>query len=343
MRRVMLRFAGFGVEFVDRDKALRQVEELVRGVVIQPIVVFGPEGCGKTAWLKQSAEILRELGFETIYVNPLHREVIPYTDVKEIAQKFVEGVAEVAGITTQLKLANLATLAVRELLTKWRKKRIGVLVDDVFQAIGLNKAETYVKELLGLIEYPPADYEKIIAIVATSEGVTRERIGRHRWADILPMWNMSREGFEELYKKLPDPKPQFEEVWRLAGGNPYILEQLYQAKWSTDKVIKWIVRSKKLEAFIASLSSTEKVWLLEAIEDPDTLFTRERIPFMLKLVEQNLVVDTLPSRESDSWIDKPPPEKDLEIGIGRDVAWQTPLHKEAIRKVLQTYRWVYTS
>mgnify|MGYP001772883163 CR=1 FL=1 len=31
----------------------------------------------------------------------------------------------------------------------------------------------------------------------------------------------------------------------------------------------------------------------------------------------------------------PPPEKSLELGIGKYVAWQTPLHREAIRKVLE--------
>jgi hypothetical protein len=44
------------------------------------------------------------------------------------------------------------------------------------------------------------------------------------------MWNMSRKGFEELYEKVPGPKPDFEEVWRLTGGNPEMLAKLYQAK-----------------------------------------------------------------------------------------------------------------
>jgi len=34
--------------------------------------------------------------------------------------------------------------------------------------------------LLNLIEYPPGEYEKIVVLVSSSEGVTRERIGRHR-------------------------------------------------------------------------------------------------------------------------------------------------------------------
>ena len=54
-----------------------------------------------------------------------------------------------------------------------------------------------------------------------------------------------------------------------------------------------------------------------------------------KLVELNLVVDDVPSRDPDLWVDEPPPEKDPELGIGKYVAWQTPLHREAVKKALQ--------
>jgi len=75
--------------------------------------------------------------------------------------------------------------------------------------------------------------------------------------------------------------------------------------------------------------------LLEAVEDPDTLFTRERMPLLNKLVELNLVVDAVPERERYLWIDEPPPSKDPELGVGRHVAWQTPLHREAVRRALE--------
>jgi len=141
-----------------------------------------------------------------------------------VVRRFAEVVAEATGVA-QLKLA---TLAVRELLTRWRRRRVAVLVDEVFQAIGLDKAEVYVKELLGLIEYPPAGYDSIVAVVATGEGVTRWRVGRHRWAWLMSMWNMPREGFEELYSRVPGPKPPLEESWKLTGGNPDALSKLYQ-------------------------------------------------------------------------------------------------------------------
>ena len=49
-------------EFTDRDRALAQVVGWAEKGTRWPIVVLGPEGCGKTAFLRQVAEALRSLG-----------------------------------------------------------------------------------------------------------------------------------------------------------------------------------------------------------------------------------------------------------------------------------------
>jgi hypothetical protein len=334
MKRVKLDFVGLKVEFCDRERALKQVEEFAEKGTWHPVVVFGPEGCGKTAWLKQAVEVLNASDFETIYVDPMRKDFVARTDVREVVNKFVEATAEAVGVA-QLKLATLAIDAVKWLISKWKKRRVAILVDDAFQAIGLDKAAIYVKALLGLTEYPPEGYERVVAIVTTSEGVSRAEIGRHRWAELRGMWNMSRKGFEELYKKLPGPKPDFEGVWGLTGGNPEMLAKLYQAKWDIDAVVRALVASKKLDAFVLSLSADERERLLEAVKDPDALFTREGLSLLNKLVELNMVVDSITYRDHFLWIDEPPPQKDLELGVGEHVAWQTPLHRDAIRKAVE--------
>ncbi|MEM4819582.1 MAG: ATP-binding protein, partial [Nanopusillaceae archaeon] len=73
MKKIRLSFANFQIEFADRDLALRRVEEWAERGMTVVHVVYGPEGCGKTAWLRQSAVLLRELGFHVIYVDALHR------------------------------------------------------------------------------------------------------------------------------------------------------------------------------------------------------------------------------------------------------------------------------
>jgi predicted AAA+ superfamily ATPase len=324
---------GLEIEFVDRERALKQVEDFAEKGTRFPIVVFGPEGCGKTAWLKQATFILRELGFEAIYIDPLHRDFIAYTEIKEVVKKLAEATTEVIGVA-QVKLATLALDGMKDLISIWKKKRVAILIDEVFQAIGIDKTEIYVKSLLNLIEYPPASYEAIVSIVTTSEGTARNKIGRHLWALLKPMWNMSRSGFEELYEKIPGQKPPFENIWKITGGNPRMLAQLYEFKWNVELVTKNLAESKKLNTFISFLSNDEKKWLSEAIIDPDSLLTRDRIPLLNKFVELNLVIDAIPERDPRIWIDVPPLERDLELGIGKHVAWQIPLYKESIKKVL---------
>jgi len=282
--------------------------------------------------LKQATEILRELGFEVIYVDPLHRDFIAYTDVSEVVKKLSDALAEVVGVA-QLKLATLAIDVVKELIGVWRKKRVAVLVDEIFQAVGLDKAEIYVKMLLNLIEYPPEIYERIVAVVAASEGLTRSRIGRHRWADLMSMWNMSRDGFKELYEKIPEPKPEFEYVWELTGGNPDVLRRLYRAGWSVEKVITECIAGKEISP---SFIMRWRDWLERAVEDPDVLWSPETPRELVdELVAKNLIMYNMYDRDNWFWIDEPPPRKDLDLGIGEHVAWQTPIHREAVRRSLK--------
>jgi len=332
VKRVKLSFArGVEVEFCDRERAIRQVEEFAERGTRFPIVVFGPEGCGKTAWLKQAAEALRELGFEAIYVDPMRRDFVAHTDVKELVEKFAEAASEAIGVA-QLKLATLAIDAVKWLVGRWRRGRVAVLVDDAFQAIGLDKAAMYVKALLGLVEYPPEGYECIVTIAATSESTSRWEIGRHRWATIRPMWNMSKMGFEELYEKVPGPKPDFEEAWRLTGGNPQMLAKLYELEWNVSAVTRDLVKAKRLK----DLAKRWGRYLKEVVEDPDASFEKD-FPEELKeeLIAKNLIVYDMYDRDPIFWVDEPPPERDLELGIGREVAWQTPLHREAVKKAME--------
>jgi energy-coupling factor transporter ATP-binding protein EcfA2 len=129
------------------------VEELARRGVRAPLVVFGPEGCGKSAWLRQSAEILRVRGYDVVYVDLTHRNYLPYTDIESAATKLSEA-ASIPGME-RAKLAALVIELAKELV-KLGKKKVAVLVDEAFQPIGVRKAAVYVKSLLSLIEYPPA-------------------------------------------------------------------------------------------------------------------------------------------------------------------------------------------
>jgi hypothetical protein len=83
------------------------------------------------------------------------------------------------------------------------------------------------------------------------------------------MWNMSKRGFEGL----PGPRSDFEEVWRLTGGNPEMLARLYEAEWDVGAVVEGLVKAKKLKDLARGWSRE----LREVVEDPDSL-SREDFP-----------------------------------------------------------------
>ncbi len=198
--------------------------------------------------------------------------------------------------------------------------RIAVIIDDAFQVIGTDKAAIYVKGMLGILEHPPRPYERVIAIAATSEGMSLREIGRHEWADLLAMWNMPRKGFGQLYEQIPGSKPELEEAWRLTGGNPRMLEMLYKANWDVEIVINELITRKNLTyGFIRRWRDH----LREAVNDPDYLWFNAPEELINELISRNLILYFLPERREQLWIDEPPPEKDQELGIGHHAAWQS--------------------
>jgi len=74
--------------------------------------------------------------------------------------------------------------------------------------------------------------------------------------------------------------------------------------------------------------------------DPDAIFHRlhEEATRKLRdeLIARNLIVRVW-KRDEFTWIDIPPPEKDPELGIGIYYAWQTPLHREAVKITLERF------
>ncbi len=332
VKRITLELApGVEMEFVDRDRALAQLAEWAERGTRFPVVIFGPEGCGKTAFLRQAASGLRELGYDVFYLHPLDRVFAAEVDDPDVKSLFADLVRKTLEDERWGRLALAVFDLVREVLKK-RRRKIAVIADDVFQTIGLDKAAAYVKGLLNMIEHPVYRYENIVVLVAASEGVTREEVGRHFWAELTPMWNMPREGFRQLYERIPGPKPPFEEVWRWAGGNPRMLGRLYGSGWDVVGVVLRVVVEKGLTA---EFVSRWRSWLGLAVGDPDVVGKVE-FPHELRreLVWRNLII-YIYRRNPVLWVDQPPPERDLELGVGRNVAWQTPIHREAVRMALR--------
>jgi len=333
-KRIKLIFAPRTVvTFSNRIEELKKLLNLARRGHAFPVVVFGPEGCGKTALLKQLVLLLKEEGIEVVYVDTLEenidRAILASPELKEALVSLSEAVMGPLGKT----LAYAAIAVVSKILSKVKSENLVIIVDEVFQAVGLDNAAIYIKKALNLLEYPPDLRKRILIILTTSEGISRKEVARHGWADIKEIWNLSFTGLKELYDQLPEPKPDYSQVWRITGGNPRILKQYYIRDWSVENLIKWLIVERGLEIEIAKIVKEHgKTLLIEGLEDPDLLLNDYQL--YLKLEKLNLIVDLHDRSYSEGWIGAPPP-KNPELGVGNKIAWQTPLHKEAVQKIIQ--------
>jgi hypothetical protein len=93
------------------------------------------------------------------------------------------------------------------------------------------------------------------------------------------------------------------------------------------------MQNKKLSA---EFTRRWRRWLEEVVEDPDALWTGGALEELVRELEaRNLIVYNMYDRRPSFWVDAPPPERDPELGIGKNAAWQTPIHREAVRRALR--------
>jgi predicted AAA+ superfamily ATPase len=91
VKRIRVEIApGVETQFVDRDRALAQIAEWAERGTRFPVVIFGPEGCGKTAFLRQAAAMLRDLGYDVFYLHPLDRVFAAEVDDPDVKRLFLD-------------------------------------------------------------------------------------------------------------------------------------------------------------------------------------------------------------------------------------------------------------
>lgn len=335
------------IRFIDRVKELKALNEYCSRFRATPLYIYGPEGCGKTRLLREFTRRFNDFFMDgvAVYVDALEdrdiRKALASSLPIDVLNIGLEASMDLLQQSIPLgqALSRSISLIIDKIAEKvFRKslkdKYILITVDDVVRSIGLGKVEYYTKWLYEVMwrleeEYKP---KAINLIATTSEGVSLNLITRHRHVGVNFIWNLDKESFKELFYELKPPSNiYFEDVWRILGGNPgKLIELMGRYYWEIDKMVfDYVWRAKGIIKRIIEEGLREELAI--AIEDPDSIMgkpTRNMAKVENILVEANMLIRVgIPLDYSEI---KP----DLEIGLGREYAWQTPLYREALRKAL---------
>ena len=127
---------GLKIGFCNRERAIHQIVEFAEKGTWHPIVVFGPEGCGKTSWLRQALELLKGLGFSVIYFNPMRREFLAEMGIKSVEEEVSELLRRASSVNALAGFIGYLIDFAKEAI-KLGKKKLAIIVDDAFQYVGV--------------------------------------------------------------------------------------------------------------------------------------------------------------------------------------------------------------
>ncbi len=331
--------------FINRERELSALKDFCSTSRALPLYIFGPEGCGKTRLLKEFVKEFNKYFNENgiaIYIDALEREsvnkaLLTSPSIKISVDIIYSIVEKFTGIEVGRALANSISSLLEKLIGRKRLKNkyILVAIDDVTRAIGLNKIEWYVKWLYELRwkleeEYKP---KAINFIVTTSEGISLDLISKHRHSHPLLIWNLDRKAFKELFQELHPPNNiEFEDIWRLFGGNPRkLIELAKQFKWNIREMLNLYEKKiKKLTDRIIKEGLVNELRLvIEDIDNLDKVKTKKMEILINMLTDLNLILYKYwPTIHGEDIAE------DVELGIGKYYAWQIPAYKQVLQELL---------
>jgi len=319
----------FKVPFINREEELKVLREYAERGFYPILLIYGPEGCGKTRLLKEFIKSIEETSdYIIVYVDAqnvgsLKDAVYAPPLLLEAFSSLVESISEPVGKFS----ARMLPYVFKKFFEKrLRNKHVIIAVDDVARPLGVDVIESYVKTMLNLLEWiVDKGAESAFIVATTSEGLSLSLLARHSYVSLSEVWNLSREAAEELLSTLGAPKHLFEEIWLMSGGNPRAILAISARNWNLDIWFREVARNIVLAT--RSIVFKYRSQLAEVVENVDSLVNWTEL-------EEALIKANLVTPISRPCLGYTPPI-DLELGVGKYYAWQIPAYRKALEKILK--------
>jgi len=307
----------------------RLVEESVLESLIDrfnhfPLIIYGPEGCGKTTLMRYLTRRLGSKNYTSLYINALEYNVAKALEFRgPVINSIIRDLLRDIGGPLPSILSNIVQLIVDKIWVKLKSLGNGlfIVIDDVYKAIGLENVDRYTKLVYEWISWKASEYtNKLLVVITTSEGASKRILVRHTYTRVSLIWNMDYGSYEEFIEQL-EPRIRVDEAYSITGGNPRLTIELAEYSWDTKKLMS--VYEEKIKKILQE-TSIKPSKLQSLVEDPDSEPKTARI-----LEDAGLMIELYRTTS----ISQPKPS--TELGIGKEWAWQTPLYKNIVQEYIK--------
>ncbi len=331
------------VNFVNRENEFEKFLGLIKyHEEVNPVnsliyVISGPWGCGKTEFAKALTYVLKDVDDIIISYMNLPRSSIEEeffaTTSKNIVEIMESLVRELLGDRVRLLLHVYDVVKYIASRIRLKDKRIILIFDEV--TVTLERYKVTIRDLIAGLSKEIYDLAwkyhcQVNVILLTSELTTMYYFKREEGKNLLiyQMWHLSKKPFEQLLSKLNCPL-NFAMLWKLTGGNPRAIYELFSYKWNLemwlDRIIE--VTSSAFKEFCRVKGLTLGQILGETRNVMENIDNLELHPIWDFLLKYNLVTQLY-----NKWLNKRPEET---YWIGRHVAFQMPVYYLIVKSFIE--------
>jgi len=343
--------------FVDREKELAALANLLKSNAFTPIIITGADGVGKTRLVEEFVKRVKEFVDDgeviAVWIDEDMRVPKVYSSNEKIAEAVVNALKVLVGVGLNAAgLGNITQVAVAAIdhLSETLKSIIKRLLPEkkLYVVIGCNcldgvrasEASKILDSLYDAVKRIRADHVMFITSANWKKLAAIDKREKLKYTARM-IGPLDRAASAELYHKLramyPKSKYSELEIWQISGGNPQVMIDAMRGDLPWHLELRANVAERELRLALRKYPRILND-VIRVVRDPDSLGDYPKLKGLL-VYKLGVVVP----RDQDFFLgtdDGNPlvPPVDLTRGIGEKYMWRSPEDRKILTTVVQRIR-----